>query len=183
MKPLAAILLALVLTSCSNQESMSEAAAASASLAAVESSSPVVEASEPIATSEPPADAKIAEARTAVEKWHADTKRQQVFLEDAYHSGEVATLQRESLSMASKPGLPGGDVWQTYEYAPYLKCDTAWNDLGIYANAMYIALHDPKADTRKILAKEKEDYERSLAYCEKRLKMAPAEAWKDYEAN
>lgn len=176
------IIFALILTSCSNQEP-APSAITSESAAAVESALPVVEASEPIATSDSPADEKIAEARAAVEKWHAETRRQQVFLEDAFQSGEVGTLQRESLAMAGKPGLPGGDVWKTDEYAAYLKCDTAWNDLGIYANAMYIALHDPKADTRKILAKEKEDYERSLAYCEKRLKMAPAEAWKDYEAN
>lgn len=183
MKPLAAILLALALTSCSNQEPAPETATASESAAAVESAIPVVEASEPVAASEPPADAKIAEARTTVEKWHADTKKHQAFLEDAYQSGEVDTLERESLAMAGKPGLPGGDVWKTDEYAPYLKCDTAWNDLGLYASAMYHALRDPKAVTRKILAQEKEDYERSLAYCEKRLKMAPAEAWKDYEAN
>lgn len=183
MKKIATILLTLILTSCSNQEPTTDSSAASGSAAAVESAIPVVEASTPISTSEPPAEDKIAEARTAVEKWHADTRRQQVFLEDAFQSGEVDTLQRESLAMAGKTGLPGGDVWKTDEYAPYLKCDTAWNDLGLYANAMYIALHSPKADTRKILAKEKEDYERSLAYCEKRLKMAPAEAWKDYEAN
>lgn len=183
MKSFAVIVFALFLTSCSNQEPTSNSTVASDSVATVESPSNIVEASEPATPYQPPTVEKISEARAMVEKWHANTKKHQVFLEDAYRSGEVDTLQRESLSMAGTPGLPGGEVWKTDEYAPYLKCDTAWNDLGLYANAMYHALHDPKAVTRKILAQEKEDYERSRAYCEKRLNMAPADAWKDYEAN
>jgi hypothetical protein len=179
MKKLGLLLPALLLAACGQQQIPTEQPPPVPVEASAPANDITNEASEVSAV---PAESRLAEARAQVEEWHKGTLKQQKFLEDAFRNNEIQTLERESLSMLGTQ-LPGGDRWQLDEFAPYLKCDTAWNDLGLYASAMHNALRDPKAVTRKILAQEKEDYERSLAYCEKRLKMAPAEAWKHYEEN
>lgn len=176
------VILTLALAACGqtapeteqqNTASMSESSAASASMETPEAS----EAAAPIVTPDVPS---LTAAKEAVMRWKAEMIREENFLVDAYKSGEVATLEKSSLDLLSRTGIPGGELWSNDSYAPFLKCESAWGDLGVYASAMHHDLQESRAISRKIVAKEKADYEASKALCEGQLKLSPEQAWNEY---
>lgn len=129
-----------------------------------------------------PSRATLEKAKTNVSGWYNEMVDQEKLLEEAYERKDTATLEKESVRRMAK-GMPGGnELWQQDEYSPYLKCDTAYLDLGLLAGAMHRAAARPSESSARILKQERADYTNSKAKCERRLKMPAQEAWREYDA-
>ncbi|WP_228286624.1 hypothetical protein [Acinetobacter pittii] len=59
---------------------------------------------------------------------------------------------------------------------PYTSCDTAFTDLNLYANALYQLAREDTATMRKIVRQEEDDYLKSKAKCEARVKLTYEQA-------
>jgi len=129
-----------------------------------------------------PSRAALEKAKADVSGWYKEMIDQEKFLEQAYERKDIATLETESVRRMAK-GMPGGDtLWRQDAYGPYLKCDTAYLDLGLLAGAMHHAAARPSDTLTRILDQERQDYANSKATCERRLKMSPQDAWREYDA-
>lgn len=101
-------------------------------------------------------------------------------LEDAYSKGSADELSSKSNLLMQ--GAPDAAQWKGSEFDPYLKCDTAWRDLGLYASAMAKDLKYGGDTHRKILDQERADYIRTKKSCQDFLDMSVEAAWKADEA-
>jgi len=128
-----------------------------------------------------PTDALLEKAQKMAKSALEEMLRKQAFLEDAYQRGEYETLAQYTFNAAGT-GTPGVELWSGEEFNAYLRCDTAFRDLNLYASAMKSELSESNATARSILRKEKEDYLKSKAECEQFLALKPKEAWKEQDA-
>lgn len=107
--------------------------------------------------------------------------KQETAVEAAYARGDIAGLEAAASSLML--GAPDAGNWKGNQFDPYLRCDTAWRDLGLYASAMRHELDESKPTTRKILEQERADFARTKKACQEFLAMKPAEAWEKEEAS
>lgn len=106
--------------------------------------------------------------------------KQEKDVERGYSKGDVQGLTAASERLMQ--GAPDAPNWKGSEFDPYLTCDTAWRDLGLYASAMAKDLKYGGESMRKILGQEREDYHRTKKQCQDFLAMSAEEAWKAEEA-
>lgn len=101
-------------------------------------------------------------------------------IESAYSQGNADDLSTRSELLMQ--GAPDARNWKGNEFDPYLKCDTAWRDLGLYASALAKDLKYGGDTHRKILEQERADYNRTKRACQEYLGMSGEAAWKAEEA-
>lgn len=106
--------------------------------------------------------------------------KQEEAIEGAYGRQDLQALTAASETLMQ--GAPDAQHWKGSEFDPYLTCDTAWRDLGLYASAMAKDLKYGGEPLRKILGQEKADYHRTKKVCQDFLAMSGEEAWKAEEA-
>lgn len=131
-----------------------------------------------------PAESKLQASRSLVQKWMHEHEAERTAIEQAYAKKDAASLSRIANRLQRQQGFPqkGATDLMLDEYAPYLKCDTAFIDLGLLADAMSHQVSRGGASLEKIVKQERADYERSSSVCKKRLAMTPKAAWADYQA-
>lgn len=116
------------------------------------------------------------------------------FVKDAFELKEENTLFKYVVTdwpeYVNKPHrfYPKAQVIHGYKYfpsgeavSPYTPCDTALLDLNLYASAMQHLIREDTATLRKILRQEEEDYLKSKARCEARVKVSYEQALADHE--
>ncbi|AYO54933.1 hypothetical protein [Acinetobacter wuhouensis] len=129
-----------------------------------------------------PTEAKIF-AENLLKKINDDEK----FIEDAFELKEQNTLEKYFYDIQSYK-FPNQDdssksFWVDADaLAPYVKCSTALDDLQLYASALKNQLREDTATTRKIVRQEKEDYQKSKAQCEARVKLSYDQALAEDDA-
>jgi hypothetical protein len=131
-----------------------------------------------------PAESKMQASRSLVQMWMREHDIERIAVEQAYAKKDAASLERIAIRLKRQPGFPqkGSVDLMLDEYGPYLKCDTAYIDLGLMASAMAQQISRGGAGLDRILQQEQADYERSRSVCKQRLAMTPKAAWADYQA-
>jgi len=106
--------------------------------------------------------------------------KQEKAIEGAYKRGDSQALAAAADSLMQ--GAPDAGNWKTPAFDPYLKCDTAWRDLGLLASAMRHELDAATDTTRKITGQERADFQRTKKSCIDFLAMPALKAWETEEA-
>ncbi|WP_227591969.1 MULTISPECIES: hypothetical protein [Acinetobacter] len=110
------------------------------------------------------------------------------FIRDVYELKEKETLEKYVMhdwndyvqkpfsAVEEKMGIGHAYFPSSTVMYPYTSCDTAFTDLNLYANALYQQVREDTATMRKIVRQEEDDYLKSKAKCEARVKLTYEQA-------
>lgn len=173
---LASIALTLTLAACNQSTDTAQAQQAPSSPESGEVEIIPAAAPEPAPTKE-----ALEEARQRVAMLTLDPMlKQEKALQAAYKRGDSEALAAAADSLMQ--GAPDAGNWKTPAFDPYLKCDTAWRDLGLLASAMRHELEQGTMTTVKITSQELADFLRTKKSCMDFLAMPGLKAWEAEEA-
>lgn len=135
------------------------------------------------------------EANAFAEQLYQKIVKDQRFLEDAFELQKPDTLRKYTImdwvSYADTPHqyAPRALAQVGFVYFPksevmypYSVCDTAFQELSLYASAMGMRLREDTADSRQILQQEKGSFEKSVAKCKHRVELSYADALAEFDS-